>query len=161
MMPQRFRKLKSQRSGAVLVEFALVLPVILFTFASLVEVSRVLLLKHTADTAAYEGARSGMVPGATAADASNMAKSLLTVAGLKGATVEITPKVVDDETPMITVAVAIPLSENFWITPMLFKDYTARSEVSLFCERPPVVQLVGVPEMKIKGSKGGKDKGGL
>ena len=55
---------KSSRSGAVLVEFALVLPVIMFTFACMVEISRVMLLQHTADTAAYEGARSAMVPGA-------------------------------------------------------------------------------------------------
>ncbi len=47
-----------KRPGVVMIEFAIVLPVILFSFACMIEISRVLLLQHTADTAAYEGARN-------------------------------------------------------------------------------------------------------
>ena len=113
---------KSSRSGAVLVEFALVLPVIMFTFACLVEISRVMLLQHTADTAAYEGARSAMVPGAISANAVNTATELLTAARLKTTKVTVTPALIDETTPLVTVLVEIPVEANYWISPMLFQN---------------------------------------
>ena len=70
-MTAKNRIAHSPRKGAVLVEFAFVLPVILFSFAAMFEISRVLLLQHTADTDAYKGARIAMLPGATAADATD------------------------------------------------------------------------------------------
>ncbi len=142
-----------RRAGAVLVEFALVLPVILFSFACMVEISCVLLLQHTADTAAYEGARSGLIPGATAAHAIDASNSLLSVAGLKKTQVFVTPANIEETTPLITVLVEIPVASNYWISPFLLKDFIVKSEVTLFCERPPVVQLTGVPAMKTKGAK--------
>lgn len=143
----------SARRGGVLVEFALVLPVIMFTFACMVEISRVMLLQHTADTAAYEGARSGMIPGATAANAVNTATELLTAAGLRTTKVTVTPSAIDETTPLITVLVEVPVSQNYWISPMLFQNTIVKSEVTLFSERPPVVQLTGVPAIKVKGTK--------
>ena len=144
---------KSSRSGAVLVEFALVLPVIMFTFACLVEISRVMLLQHTADTAAYEGARSAMVPGAISANAVNTATELLTAARLKTTKVTVTPALIDETTPLVTVLVEIPVEANYWISPMLFQNMIVKSEVTLFSERPPVVQLTGVPAIKTKGAQ--------
>jgi Flp pilus assembly protein TadG len=143
----------AQRSGAVLVEFALVLPVIMFTFACMVEISRVMLLQHTADTAAYEGARSAMVPGATAANAVATATELLTAAGLSTTQVTVTPKVIDEATPLVTVLVEVPVAANYWISPMLFQESVVKSEVTLFSERPPVVQLTGVPAIKKKATQ--------
>ncbi len=92
---------------------ALVLPIILLTFASIIEVSRVLLLQHTADTAAYEGARGGMVPGATATDAANASQALLDAAGLRSTEVVVSPTTITDETSLITVQVSIPVSNIF------------------------------------------------
>lgn len=152
---------QANRRGAVMIEFAMVLPVILFSFACMVEISRVMLLQHTADTAAYEGSRSAMVPGATASAAVTAANELLTAAGLRATQVTVTPDVITEMTPLITVLVEIPVSQNFWISPMLFKDYTVRSEVTLFCERPPVVQLTGVPALKVKSAKSKQQAGGL
>ncbi len=77
------------RAGAALVELALVLPILFLFFVGIVEVSRILLLQHSIDTAAYEGARAGMVPGATAAEAKAAAVQLLTAARLKDATISI------------------------------------------------------------------------
>ncbi|MDX1927181.1 MAG: TadE family protein [Pirellulaceae bacterium] len=143
----------AQRSGAVLVEFALVLPVIMFTFACMIEISRVMLLQHTADTAAYEGARSAMVPGATATNAVDTATELLTAAGLKTTKVTVTPQAIDETTPVVTVLVEVPVAANYWISPMLFQESVVKSEVTLFSERPPVVQLTGVPAIKKKATQ--------
>ncbi len=67
---------KPHRRGAAIVEFSLVMPIILLFFTTMIELSRVLMLQHTADTAAYEAARSAMVPGGKAQDAHNAANSL-------------------------------------------------------------------------------------
>ncbi len=152
---------RSRRHAAVLVEFALVLPVIMFSFACITEICRVLLLQHTADTAAYEGARSAMVPGATSTNAVDTAKELLNAAGLRSTKVTVTPSTIDENTALVTVLVEIPVGSNYWISPMLFKDFIVKSEVTLFCERPPVVQLTGVPALKTKAAKTKAGAGGL
>lgn len=141
------------RSGAVLVEFAIVLPIIVVIFSGMIEISRVMMLQHTADTAAYEGARAGMVPGASAEEAKMEAKLLLQAAGLKAASVTVIPDVITEETAFLTVAVHIPVAANSWITPTQFFDFTIKSEVSLFCERSPVILLTGIPDLKKKKSK--------
>ena len=141
------------RSGALLVECALILPVIFVFFAGMIEISRVLLLQHTADTAAYEGARDAMVPGATSEDARNSAQELLRAAGLRRTTVTVMPEDINEETSLITVMVEVPLTSNYWITPFWFTRAKLTSEVTLFCERPPQVTLTGVPKLKLKKTR--------
>ena len=133
------------RTGAAIVEFAIVLPIVLLIFAGMIEISRVLLLQHSADTAAYEGARSGMVPGATSDEASNAAQLLLLAAGLQSTSITVTPVVITEDTPIITVRVEVPIAPHAWISPQWFKNSRVVSEISLFCERPPMIQLTGIP----------------
>ena len=151
----------SKRRGAVLVEFALVLPIIMLFFAAMFEISRVLLLQHTADTAAYEGARSAMVPGATSEQAYKAADTLLKAARLRSTSIKVTPEVISESTPLITVQVQVAIAENSWITPRWITRSSVSSEVTLFCERPPIIQLTGVPMLKAKNAKGKSGPSGL
>jgi len=57
------------RRGAVTVEFALVVPVILLLFFAALELASMNYARHTIGFAAYEGARRVAIPGGTAADA--------------------------------------------------------------------------------------------
>lgn len=139
-----------QRNAAVVVEMAVVMPIVLTICFGLIEVSRMLMLQHTADAAAYEGARQGMVPGATAAEAVAAAKVLLDADGLKGTTVTVQPDVITESTPVITVAVSIPMSKNTWLSFFSLGSSMITSEISLYCERPPVALLTGISEMKLK-----------
>ena len=60
--------LRRTRTAAVVVEFAICAPILfLFFFASL-EFSRVNMIRQSVENAVYEGARRGIVPGATAAN---------------------------------------------------------------------------------------------
>ncbi len=93
-----------------------------------------------------------MVPGATSADAAAASNELLIAAGLKATCVTVSPQLIEETTPLITVLVEIPVSRNFWISPTLFKNHIVRSEVTLFCERPFVVKLTGVPALKAKAT---------
>ncbi len=146
------------RTGAALVEFALVVPIFVFFASGVVEVSRVLLLQNTVDTAAYEGARHAMVPGATVEEAELASQDLLNSAGLKSTTITVTPDVITEETAFISVQVAVPVASNSWIAPThFFAGMTVTSEVTLVCERPPLVRLTGLPALKAKKSKGSKD----
>lgn len=140
--------LPTNRRGAALVEFALTLPVILLLIAALLEISRVQMLKHSADTAAYEAARSGIVVGAVHADVQNAADALLSTAQLKSWSVSIAPEIFTEHTPAVTVQVDIPVAENSWISPFFFSDTVVSSTVTLITERPPAVQLTGIPQLQ-------------
>lgn len=141
------------RCGAALVEFAFVLPIILVFFYAMVELSRLMLLQHSVDTAAYEGARNAMVPGASSHDAVVSSQQLLTAARLRSAVITVEPTTITESTSLVTVRIELPVAENAWITPFWFKSGTVVSEVTLITERPPMVQLTGVPQLKAKSAK--------
>lgn len=136
-----------------MVEMALVLPLIMLFFTAMFELSRVLMLQHAADTAAYEGARMAMVPGATSSEAQQTAQQLIDAAGLTMSTVEVTPSVIEEETSIITVRVEIPVAPNSWIVPTFFSGAMATSEVSLLCERPPIVRVSAMNDLAVKKSR--------
>ncbi len=135
----------TDRDGAVLVEFSIVLPVALLLFLGFLEMSRVLLLQHSIDTAAYEGARHAMVPGAKTSEAIEAASELCKKAGLKEYKIEVEPEVLSDLTPFITVRVSLPADKNAVGGNLYFNKKRLVSSVTLMCERPPMVQLTGIP----------------
>src|SRR3954470_14926760 len=99
------KKRRQGRVGAVAVEFALTAPLFFLFLLAAFEFGWLNVMRHTADNAAYEAARAAMVPGATAADALAKATGLLNVVGARGATINITPAIITDSTPEVTVAV--------------------------------------------------------
>lgn len=146
-MNNRPFRLRRQR-GAVLVEFAVVLPVAFLLFMAFLEISHALLLQHSVDTAAYEGARHAMVPGAKASEAVIAASKLCKSARLKDYQVIVDPEVITEETPFITVRVEIPVSSNALGGSFFFKSKRLSSRVTLMCERPPMIQLTGIPKIR-------------
>ena len=144
---------RHRQAGAALVEFAFVLPIILLFFFAMVELSRVMLLQHSVDTAAYEGARNAMVPGATSDDAIASARKLLAAAKLTSPVITVEPTTISESTPLVTVRIELPVAENAWLTPFWFKSGRVVSEVTLITERPPMIQLTGVPQLKAKSGK--------
>ena len=141
------RERPMKRRGAALVEFALVFPIVLLFIGVLLEFSRVSMLKHSADTAAYEGARAAVVVGATTKAATQAADSLLSSAQLKNWSVSVFPTVIDESTAFVRVRVDIPVVENSWVSPFLFTEHVVTSTVTLITERPSAVQLSGIAEV--------------
>ncbi len=123
------------RRGATVVEFALVAPVFFVLLVTSFEFSRLNVIRHTADNAAYEAARVGMVPGATAAEAINEANRILNIAGTQGAQVSVNPAVLTPDTQQITVMVDVPMDQNGWITPKFTAGRLMHSESTLKAER--------------------------
>lgn len=150
MRQQAAKSRINTRAGAAIVEFAVTLPIILFLLAALLEFSRVLMLKQTVNSAAYEGARAAVVVGSTPQTARDSVDALMKSTLLKKWVTDIDPLVFDEQTSAVTVRVAVPVEENSWITPFFFRSSVIDSSVTLITERPPAVQLAGIP--KLNGS---------
>jgi Flp pilus assembly protein TadG len=123
------------RRGAAAVEFALTAPIFFLFLLAAFEFGWLNVIRHTADNAAYEAARTAMVPGATAAEASKKANGLLRIIGARGAKVSVNPAVLTPETEQVTVEIDIPMNRNGLITPRFTKNKTLHSESTLRTER--------------------------
>lgn len=134
-MSRRFSKSTSSRRGATAVEFALVAPVFFMILLASIEISRLNVMRNTADHAAYEAARTGLVPGGTADEAIAAANQLLSVVGTRGAQVVITPAVLTDETAEIRVDIAIPFNRNALLIPRFLDNGTVSASSTLRTER--------------------------
>lgn len=117
--PQLFKRMspsrRSVRHGAVTVEFALVAPILFMLIFGIIEFARLNMLRNSIENAAYEGARRGIIPGATADDAIAEAKLILNAVFVKNPQIVVSPAVILAATADITVTVNVPLSEAAWV----------------------------------------------
>ena len=102
-----------------------------FVLFGMLEVSRMNMIRQTANNAAYEGARKCVVPGATSAEATATVQRLLTSIGVSGATITVTPSVIVSNTPEVTVQVSVPLRTNMWLAPLFMTNVTVGSTCRL------------------------------
>ncbi len=123
------------RRAAATVEFAIVAPVLFLLILTMFEFSRVQVIRHTADNAAYEGARAAMVPGASAGDAVAEASRIMRVIGARGVQVNVTPGAIDASTRSVTVEVQTNLDQNALVTPRFMRGKTLSSTSTLLTER--------------------------
>jgi Flp pilus assembly protein TadG len=123
------------RRGATTVEFAIVAPIFFLLLLASFEFSRLNVIRHTADNAAYEAARHAMVPGATASEAVTKANTILRTVGTRGARVTINPTVLGPNVKTINVRVDVPLDQNGWVVPRFTKGSTMTAQSTLRTER--------------------------
>jgi Flp pilus assembly protein TadG len=132
---RRRRFSQPSRRGATAVEFAITAPVFFLFLLAAFEFGWLNVIRHTADNAAYEAARTVVVPGATAAEATTKAQNLLDIVGARGATITITPPVITNETEEVRVAIDVPLNSNGLIAPRFTSKTVLHSESTLKTER--------------------------
>lgn len=128
-------RLAKDRQGAVMVEFAIVAPLVFLVIFTMFEFSRMNVIRHTADNAAYEAARMVMVPGASADDAVAEANRILAVVGARGSDVSVTPSVIERSTREVTVEVEVPMSRNALVAPHFTGESSIHSRATLRTER--------------------------
>ncbi len=133
------------RRGAAAVEFALVAPILVMVIVAVIEFSRLSMVHHAADNAAYEAARHVIVPGATVAEAIAASQPLLDAVGIHTSTITVDPMPITESTPAVTVRVEIPMSQNAWIVPFYTANTVVEAESTLITERPPGVQALAIP----------------
>jgi Flp pilus assembly protein TadG len=113
---------RNQRRGATAVEMAFVLPVLLLLLFGAYELGRANMMMHTCEAAAYEGARTGIIPGATAAECVAAAQRVLATAGVSRATIDVLPNNLADDTDTVAVSIEIKFAENTIIAPIFMGD---------------------------------------
>jgi Flp pilus assembly protein TadG len=138
---QHPKKVSRLSKGAHCVEFALVLPIMLLLFLSGIEFARMNLLRHLAENASYEAARQVIVPGATVEEAEARANAILSVMGVQGARLTVSPDPVLETTGTVSVKVTFPAEKNLWMVPMFSKNLNFQSETTLLTERATLQQV--------------------
>jgi Flp pilus assembly protein TadG len=110
---QVFRRMhRKSRQGAVAVEFALTAGLAFLFFFGAFEFSRVAMIRGTMDNAIYEGARAGIIPGATAADVEKKVRDILGYSLVRVANVTIQPNPILFDSKTISVKIDLPLDRN-------------------------------------------------
>lgn len=122
------RSRRDARSGAALVEFALVAPLLLLVMIGMIEVGRGIMVTEILGHAARIGARTGAISTGTSSSVTTTVNDLMSGASLSGHTLEVrvngvvsnlsTAKTGDE----ITVAVSIPYSNVTWVGNPRFLD---------------------------------------
>lgn len=139
---------KTVRTGAVTVEFSVVLVVlVLFIFGG-IELTRFTMLRHTASHAAYLAARESIFPGANVENARALAQKHLENLGIKDAVIDFDPNVITEDDSLVTVSVRIPLASNDWALQQFVKS-DAVGTATLLTERPPIATSQNLPTRPI------------
>ncbi len=115
---------KRNRHGAAAVEFALTAGLAFFFFFAALEFCRVAMIRHTVENALYEGARAGIVPGATAANVTTRAQNILGTLGLRSVTIQVTPNPIIATTQTVQVRIQVPLNQNLFGPAKFFSGKT-------------------------------------
>ncbi len=110
--PRTTRSRRASRSGAVATEFAITASVAFLFFFAAFEFSRVAMIRGTVDNAIYEGARVGIIPGATVAEVDRKVRDILGAALVRSANVTVSPNPLLFDTKTITVTADISLDRN-------------------------------------------------
>ena len=121
------------RRGAVTVEAALVLPLVLGFFFAFWQWSQVESIRQTATMACFEAARAGTLPTATATDMTAAATDVLNRFGIRGFSVV---SGINNATSMSDASVAVVLDENL-AAGQLFGGKTLNVSYSLSLETQP------------------------
>jgi Flp pilus assembly protein TadG len=105
------------RRGAATVEFAITAPILFLLLFGGFELSRANMLMHTCEAAAYEGARVGIIPGATSQEVSDAVTRILATVGVNNASVQVQPDNLQTESQSVAVTVQFTFQENSLLVP--------------------------------------------
>lgn len=127
---------RSRRRGVAAVEFAVCLPIIVLIVLSTIEACSMIFLKQTLAIAAYEGARTAIIPGATKADVEAACNQILADRDVSGATVTIKPTSFNTLPPgqFVDVTISAPCNANSIVRNKFYKGKTLSSTASMMIE---------------------------
>jgi Flp pilus assembly protein TadG len=122
MIRKRITRYKlRRRNGAVAVEMALTCGLVFFFFFAALEFCRVSMMRHTVEHALYEGARAGIIPGATSTEVDSKARSVLRTIGIRSADIQVTPTAIDNSTTEVSIRIQLPLDQNLFAPAFFFR----------------------------------------
>ena len=133
---RRYGDRSRDRRGAATTEFAIAAPVLFLLLLAIFEFGWQVLIRHTADNAAYEAARRAIVPGGTSADAIDEANRIMGFVGAQEFDVQVDPTDINEDTLEVEVTVSGPYDENGIVAARFFRGLGFSSTSRLLTERP-------------------------
>jgi Flp pilus assembly protein TadG len=101
---------------------AITAPILFLFFFASVEFGRMNTLRHTANSAAYEAARCGIVLNGSSSQCQNRATTIMQTVGARDVQITLTPSVITPTTPELTVRVSVPANSNGFLAPLFFHN---------------------------------------
>lgn len=144
---QHKNRRRSNRSGVVAVESALIIPIIFLSVFAGIEFVRLNIIRHTIKNASYEAARAAIVPGAQEENAIEIANQILRVSGIRDATVTITPNQISEGTTFVSATINVPVNSNSWGLGIFLSGMNMSADTTLRTERAPSIQAVAIQEL--------------
>jgi Flp pilus assembly protein TadG len=134
--PEPARLQKRRRRGVAAVEFAVCLPIIVLIVLSTIEACSMIFLKQTLAIAAYQGARTAIVPGKTQTDVVAACTQILKDRNVDGAVVTVKPKDFENLDPgqYVDVTVTAPCNANSIVRNKFYKGKTLTANASMMIE---------------------------
>ena len=121
------------RLGAAAVEFAIVANILMLLIVTCIEFARMNMVRNLAQDAAYYAARHAVVPGATSAEAIDVAEGVMNTILSNGYTVTVSD--LDSDSTDITVTVAVDFTEVAMFAPYFLSDATISTTARMHTER--------------------------
>ena len=129
---QRLPSVSSRsRHGTVTVEFALCVSIFFMFVFGMLELSRFIYVQHAVQMVAYEGARAGVTPGATADDVRARVANLMQACGVRVYTMSVSPAVINNLTENVAVTINCNFNDNSWVPPSFLSNRTIANTISL------------------------------
>lgn len=126
---------RSDRRGALTVEFALTFSLVMLFFWGAFECARANILLHSMASASYEAARVAIVPGATSGEARAAAQNVLNVIGARDAEILVTPDPLPLTAEQVSVRITLPMNSNGYVAPLFFRDKVLDKTTTLSREK--------------------------
>jgi Flp pilus assembly protein TadG len=140
------RSRQPQRSAAVVAEFALVAPILVFMLLGTFELARGIMIKQLLNDAARKACREGVLPGKTNANVTAQINDILTDNNIPTGDATITIQVGPESAlplvgtsadvstaraglDFVSVKIAIPISDVYWISTYFLSSSTVESEM--------------------------------
>jgi Flp pilus assembly protein TadG len=130
------RKRNPKRSGAAVIEFAVIIPVFMLILLGTIEACTMIFLQQSLETAAYEGARVTIVPKTKTSDVEAAANVILTPRKIQNSTITITPADFQSAPfgTFIRVTVSAPCNSNSVLPPMFYGSGSLTANVDMMKE---------------------------
>ena len=136
MLNQSKKRIGPGRNGALTVEVAMCLPLLILLLFGCYELTKTSMILHATQSAAYEGARVGIVPGATPEKIDAAVGYVLGTMGVVDYEIETVPAVIERDTEQIEVIIRVPLRDNLSLPSLFVENPTFVGNCTLFREIP-------------------------
>ncbi len=127
----RSKQTLNARRGAATVEFALCAPVFFILVFGGIELSRANMLIHTVESAMLQAARRGIMPGANADQCRLAAQAVLDIGRIRTSTVTVSPAIMGENTPTVSITISVPLDSNGYQASSVFMGKTITRTIQL------------------------------